>query len=66
MESQSAGTPNPQPPVASTDLFLDTHFHEYWDKYKFLARGSREQIGALERLQLIFSELLQCEKSYEL
>ena len=31
-----------------------------------LKRGSREQVSTMERLQLIFSELLQVEKTYEI
>lgn len=31
-----------------------------------LKRGSKEQVATLERLQLIFSELLQIEKTYEI
>jgi len=41
-------------------------FNTLQAKYKILQGDCRSQMGALEKLQVIVSEILQCEKSYEI
>ena len=38
----------------------------YWARFRVLMKDAGLQIGAMERIQALLQEILQCERNYEM